>query len=211
MSENAITRILAWLRSIIVGRPKQAAITPLFRTVQEIRWDNGLLWQVEVDKKQRPNEVLTYLFIPFRQPGKTTPDWLVTCDLIDGRGGRVANTHQISVISIPHFARDFSGAQVSYSAPWDLQGRSPYRNSYVRCILFRVATRLRLEDAAVVDWHVAIATARTECWGGVPVPATPQTPGGGDIWVQPYDPGTKRVRVRMRWALLWVSWLLYES
>ena len=211
MNENPITRLLQWLGAIIGRKKPDQPVVPLFKTIDETRWDNGLLRRVEVDPAARPDAILTYLFVPFRNPGQPpSPDWLITCDLIDGRGDRVINTHQISVLAVPHFARDLAAVHIAYSAPWDLQGRSPYRNSYVRCILFRTAAQLRLKTPEQVVWHDAIATARAECWGGVPIPKGPSLPGA-DVWAQPYDKGTRKIRVRFRLALLWLGYVLREG
>ena len=211
MSDGIITRLLEWLGAIIGRRKPDQPVAPLFKTIEELRWDNGLLRRVEVDKAVRPNEVLTYLFIPFRKSGGVVgPDLLVTCSQLEGRGQRLVMTHQISVLAVPHFARDLDSVQIAYSEPWDLQGRSPYRDSYVRCILFRVAAELRRSPPELIDWRGAIATARAECWGGLPVPKAPSLPGG-DIWVEPYDQGTRRVRVRFKTAWLWLAYLLWEG
>ena len=210
MSENALTRLLAWLQSIIRRKPKQSSLPPLFTTLKEQRWSNGLLRRVKIAEQQRPDAVETFLFVPYPKQGQPLkPDCLICCDMLDGREKRLISTHQVSVLLIPHFAKDLSRVQILYSAPWDFQ-RGQYRNFYVFCIMQRVANELQRQTPESVNWHVAIGVARSECWDGISLPPPPM-PAATDIYVEPYDPGTRRLRVRMRWAMLWVAWLFADG
>ena len=210
MNDNPITRLLAWLQSIIFRKPAYTPIAPLFTIISEKRWDNGLLKQVRFDPARRPDAVVTFLFVPFRRQGQPPqPDCFICCDMFNGRGKRLATTHQVSVLLVPHFAKSLDNVKVIYSEPWDLQ-RGHYRNFHVLCIMQKIAYELMLETPERVDWHSAIGRARMECWGGLPV-LSPPRPSSGDVFADPYDPGTRRVRVRLRWAMLWLAWLLVDG
>jgi hypothetical protein len=195
-SRKILTRFLEWLRAIIRLNSQPVTIRPLYALLTKKRWENGELWEIQLDEQAWPYVVYAAIFVPFRNGRNEQDCWLI-CELIEARGKPDRqHTHYVSIFLATHLLKEIQPDLVAvlHEGSWDFQGRSPYRNQYVRCIMFRVASQLRIDDPFRLRWEMLIMLARQECWrGSLTGLVLPRS--ALDVIAKAYDDGTDDTRI----------------
>jgi hypothetical protein len=199
--DRILTAILEWINTLAWWNE---GVTPRenkpYERIQSWRLQGrGMLHRVKRPPEVCPRAVATYLFEPFRYetPREKLFDLHLCCDHLEGMHGIDARsvTHRITLLKASHWpgADGLYDAEKLFQGDYDLQGRSPYRDKYVICILHRVAQRMG--DPGPVDWAWEIEQAGKQClsyqWS-----SRLRQPGQGEAIAYPVDPGTKPVKIR---------------
>lgn len=198
-SDRFVTRLLAWLRAIISTESATFPDGPLYKLVAKTRWENGELWEVQLDPQRWPLVVYSAIFVPFRFRSQEQDCWLL-CELIEARGEpQQQGTHYIKIFLATRHLRRIEPdlIAVMHEAEWNLQGGRSNRNDYIRCIMGRVAEQLRIDDPLWIQWEALIELAIQECQHGTLMGLSLSRPPI-DAIARAYDWGTTDARIKGR-------------
>jgi hypothetical protein len=151
--------ILDWVRRLVHSRDKAKPIPKPYQRLESWRGHLGVLHRVERDT---PRAIATYIFSPFRFNGYRVPtpkDLHICLDHLSLLPGQVPShkipyTHRITVLLASHW-HDATGCyetSLLYTADWDFQGSSRYRDRWAIAITHDVARQLKSRPWDSINW-----------------------------------------------------------
>jgi hypothetical protein len=169
--DRILIDIFDWVRRLVFSR-KNRAISKPYERLESWRGSAGVLHKV---RRDTPRAVDTYVFTPLRSGNSkaATPKDIHICldhlDVLPGQRTRTRRTytHRITVLLASHWPQEDGTYDTSllYSASWDFQGRSQYRDRWAIAITYDVARLLKDRPFNRIDWEFEFTASAKQMMG----------------------------------------------
>lgn len=169
--DRILIDIFDWVRRLVFSRRDRAVSKP-YERLESWRGSLGVLHKV---RRDTPRAVDTYIFSPLRTGGpKSSPpkDIHICLDHLGALSGQQAqrhqpHTHRVTVLLASHWPQEDGSYNTSvlYSASWDFQGRSQYRDRWATAITYDVVRLLKDRPFRAIDWEFEFTMSAKQMMG----------------------------------------------